>query len=104
MRKYSLASRNAKDAVDLTNYSDIIAKAVTEVMGDADDLVVIIESDCYIVSPTPTQGQAVRIGRQICKSALSQYCVQIPKLFSSIEIKEVNHDQTDQQEHPGGHF
>lgn len=84
MRKYTLASSDARGSVDLRAYAATIEAAVHEVMPKA---TVIVEADCYCVEPTPTQGDAIRIGRMICRSALSQYCIQMPKLFSSIEVK-----------------
>ena len=99
MRKYTLASSNAKSQVDLTTYSDVIIDAVHEVMPQAS---VIVEKDCYYVSPAPSKGDAIRIGRAICKSALAQYCVQIPKLFNSIPIKEDKNEERKQQL-TGGH-
>ena len=84
MRKYTLASPTAKTKVDLRDYADIITDAVHAVMPSA---VVKVEQDCYYVDPTPTQGSAIKIGRQICQSALKVYCIQIPKLFCSIEVE-----------------
>lgn len=104
MRKYTLASPTAKSAVDLRAFADVIRAAVHQYMPLA---IVRVERDCYYVEPTPPKGMAIRIGRQICKSALSRYCVQIPKLFSSIEVKsnkeEENENESDQQR-SGGHF
>ena len=99
MRRYTLASNEARNHVDLREYEDIIIEAVREFMPTA---VVRVEMDCYYASPTPKKGTAVKIGRKICKSALSKYCVHIPKLFSSIETKEETHDENKQ--HHGGHF
>lgn len=59
----------------MRTYAEIIENAVHEVMPHA---AVQVEKDYYCVDPTPKQGDAVRIGRQICRSALCQYCVQIP--------------------------
>ena len=92
MRKYTLANQRAKATVDLTEYSEIIANAVMDVMNDVDDVTVLVEKDCYYVSPTPSKGAAIRIGRLICKSALSTYCIYMPKLFSSIEMEELDND------------
>ena len=83
MRKYTLASHSAKNSVDLRDYEAIITEAVHSVIPTA---IVRVEQDCYYVSPTPSQGDAVRIGRLICQSQLKQHCILIPKLFSSIEI------------------
>ena len=101
MRKYTLASRDAKEGVDLRDYRQVIEDAVHDVLPDA---TVQVESDYYIVSPTPKQGDAVRIGRAICKSALKKYCVQIPKLFSSVEIEEEKEDDRTKEKRPGGHW
>ena len=100
MRKYTLASKEAKEGIDLRDYRKIIEEAVHEVLPNA---TVQVQSDYYIVSPTPKQGDAVRIGRAICKSELKQYCVQIPKLFSSIELEEEKDDGGTKEKRPGGH-
>lgn len=104
MRKYTLASSDARMKVDLRDYADTIEKAVHEYMPSA--TVKICES-CYYVTPTPSKGEAIKIGRKICQSALAQHCVMIPKLFTSIEIsgktKEESKDGTNQQECIGGH-
>ena len=100
MRKYTLASPTAKDTVDLRDYEDTITKAVHQVIPKA---VIRVEQCCYYVEPTPNQGEAVRIGRLICQSDIKQYCVQIPKLFSSVEIEEEN-DESGEQKCNGGHF
>lgn len=99
MRKYTLASSVAKSRVDLTTFTEVITKAVHEVLPKAS---VIVEKDCYYVCPAPSKGDAIRIGRAICKSGLAQYCVQIPKLSNSIPIKEDKHEERKQQL-PGGH-
>ena len=103
MRRYTLASPDARLAVDLRDYAAIIEEAVHAVMPTAK---VQVEHDCYYVAPTPTQGDAVRIGRQICRSTLNKHCVKIPKLFSSIEVDEVKEETNDresEQQHHGGH-
>lgn len=102
MRKYTLASPDARVAVDLREHSDVIVAAVMDVMDD-EDVEVVVRKDCYYVSPTPDRGDAIRIGRLICKSALGKHCVQIPKLFSSIEVEEEPNDETEQQKPNGGH-
>ena len=83
MRTYKLASPVAKTTVDLRDYSDVIKKAVTSVMQDA---TVYIEETSYSVDPSPTQGQAIRIGKIICKSSISSNCIHVPKLFTSEEV------------------
>ena len=98
MRKYTLASVEERKTVDLKDYQDIIISSVHKVMPKA---TVHVESDCYYVSPTPSQGEAVRIGRLICKTKLSKYCVQVPKLFFSVEVED---DERKEQQRNGGHF
>ena len=101
MRKYTLAATDSKGTVDLRDYEAIITEAVLAVIPNAQ---VTVEPDCYYVEPTPKPGDARKIGRQICKSTLSQFCIQIPKLFTSIEItKEVTNEQSKQSQRPGGH-
>ena len=99
MRRYTLASLNARNDVDLRDFEDIIVDAVHSVCPTA---TVYVDESCYYVSPTPKKGEAVKIGRLICKSALCQYCVHIPKLFSSIEVKEES--DVRKQQPLGGHF
>ena len=103
MRVYHLSSGDAKRTVDLRDYADVITKAVTSVMSDK-DVTVVIEKESYTVSPTPTQGEAIRIGRLICKSDLNQYCIQIPKLFTgeNIETKEEPNEPRN-NDRMGGH-
>ena len=100
MRKYTLASLDARQTVDLRNYIEVIESAVHKFMPEA---TVRVEQDCYYVSPTPTQGTAVRIGRQICKSALNKHCIRIAKLFSSVEIEEEMNDRKSEQQRHGGY-
>ena len=85
MRKYTLASPAARINVDLRDYEDIIKRAVHDIVPEAE---VKVEEHCYYVSPELQQGDAVRVGRLICQSDLRIYCVQIPKLFSSVHIDE----------------
>lgn len=98
MRKYTLASCDARNGVDLRDYEDIIVGAVRDVCPRAK---VRVEKDCYYVSPTLSKGDAVKVGRLICKSKLSRYCIHIAKLFSSVEVKEESHGE---QQPLGGHF
>lgn len=84
MRKYTLAASSSKENVDLRDYETVIIEAVQSVMPEA---TVTVEQSCYYVTPTPKPGDARKIGRQICKSGLSYYCIQIPKLFCSVEIQ-----------------
>ena len=99
MRKYTLASPESRSTVDLRDYRAIIESAVQEIMPAAK---VIVEKDCYYVSPAPERGDAVKIGRLICKSVLNRHCIQLPKLFTSISIEEGNHEEH-QQQRPCGH-
>ena len=100
MRRYTLASSDARGEVDLRDYRDVIEEAIHEIVPSAQ---VAVEKDCYNVSPAPTKGEAIKIGRLICKSGLNRYCVQIPKLFSSVEIEEEKNDR-EEQKCNGGHF
>ena len=102
MRKYTLASPDARVSVDLREYDDVIIAAVMDVM-NVEDVEVVVRQDCYYVSPTPGKGDAIRIGRLICKSALGNYCVKIPKLFLSVEMEEENNDNSKQQQYGGHH-
>lgn len=85
MRKYTLASPNARAEVDLREHCIEIESAVHEVIPEAE---VTIYPDYYTVSPSPEKGDAIRIGRRISKTVLGHYCVQIPKLFNGQELEE----------------
>lgn len=94
MRKYTLAASGSKEKVDLRDYEAVIVEAVQAAMSGA---IVTVEQDCYYVVPTPKPGDARKIGKQICKSGLGQYCILIPKLFTSIEItEEASNEGTEQ--------
>lgn len=97
MRKYSLANGPMRGAVDLREYGDIITTAVQEF---APGSTVVVCKDYYTVLEPLTQSQAVKIGRRICESDLSQYCIKLSKLFNS---KEVPHEEPKQSKCPGGH-
>ena len=96
MRRYQLASLNHKQNVDLRDYEAVIVKAVKEAMKNVEDVSVVVCERYYEVSPSPSRGAAIAIGRAICKSGLGKCCVQIPKLFSSVEVcidKEEKNDR-----------
>ena len=97
MRKYSLANGPMRGKVDLRDYSDVITAAVQEY---APGSTVAVFRDYYTVLEPLTQSQAVKIGRRICESNLSQYCIKLSKLFSS---REVDNEEPKQSKHPGGH-
>ena len=105
MRRYYLASQDAKQDVDLRDYEDVIVSAVMDVMKDVEGVSVVVHERYYEVSPSPERKYAVAIGKAICKSGLSQHCVMIPKLFSSIEVlsKEEKEDG-EKKNSMGGHF
>lgn len=106
MRKYYLASLDAKQNVDLRDYEDVIVEAVMEVMKDVEGILVVVYEQYYEVSPSPKRNHAVAIGRKICKSGLSQYCVQIPKLFLSKEEKPSKEEREsgEKTNRMGGHM
>lgn len=86
MRRYTLASPEHKQNVDLRDYEDVIVAAVMAAMKDVENVSVVVEARFYEVTPSPSRGQAIAVGRAICKSGLGKCCVQIPKLFSSSEV------------------
>lgn len=106
MRRYYLASPDAKQKVDLTDYEDVIVEAVMEVMKGVEDVSVVVCEQYYEVSPSPKRSHAVAIGRKICKSGLSQHCVQVPKLFLSKEEKPSEEEKKDGEKtnRMGGHM
>ena len=86
MRRYALASLEHKQNVDLRDYEDVIVEAVMTAMKSVENVSVVVYERYYEVSPSPSRGQAIAVGRAICKSGLGNCCVQIPKLFASVEI------------------
>ena len=106
MRRYALASPEHKQSVDLRNYEDVIVGAVMDVMKDVEGVSVVVYEHYYEVSPSPSRGDAISIGRMICKSGLSKCCVQIPKLFSSVELLNGKEKKNDKRKtnSMGGHF
>lgn len=106
MRRYALASLEHKQNVDLRDYEEVIVKAVKEAMKDVENVSVVVYERYYEVSPSPSRGAAIAIGRAICKSGLGKCCVQIPKLFSSIEVTKEKEKKDDRKKanKVGGHF
>lgn len=106
MRRYALASLEHKQNVDLRNYEEVIVAAVMAAMKDIEDVSVVVYERYYEVSPSPSRGAAIAIGRAICKSGLGRCCVQIPKLFSSIEVstEEVEKNDGKKTNRMGGHM
>ena len=106
MRRYALASPDHKQNVDLRAYEEVIVKAVKDAMKNIDDVSVVVCERYYEVSPSPSRGAAIAIGRAICKSGLGKCCVQIPKLFSSIEVTEETEEKNDRKKknRMGGHM
>ena len=100
MRKYMLADGSKRDAVDLRDYTNIIVAAVAEF---APGFAVEVHKDYYVVNEQLSQSQAIRIGRRICESDLSQHCIKLPKLFNSKTVKENSNDNRKEQKRPGGH-
>ena len=106
MRRYALASPDHKQNVDLRDYEEVIVKAVNEAMKNVENVSVVVCERYYEVSPSPSRGAAIAIGRAICKSGLSKCCVQIPKLFSSIEVTKEKEEKNDgkKKNRMGGHM
>lgn len=102
MRKYTLASSDARNDVDLRMFSYFIEATVHEFMPDA---VVVVESNYYTVSPTPSKGDAIRIGRKLSKKqSLGQHCIKISKLFNGETIDNEKENVNGKQKCNGGHF
>lgn len=106
MRRYALASPEHKQNVDLRNYEEVIVGAVIAAMKDVDDISVVVHERYYEVSPSPSRGAAIAIGRAICKSGLGKCCVQISKLFSSVEVYTDEEENNDEKKtnRMGGHM
>ena len=106
MRRYALASLEHKQNVDLRLYESVIVEAVMAGMKDVENVSVVVYERYYEVSPSPSRGAAIAIGRAICKSGLGKCCVQIPKLFSSVEILKDEEEKNDRRKENrmGGHF
>ena len=94
MRKYSLADGSKRGVVDLRDYKDVIRAAVEEF---APGITVEIHQDHYVVFGQLTHSQAVKIGRKICESDLSQHCIKLSKLFNSTEVKEKSNEDRKEQ-------
>lgn len=106
MRRYELVSPGHKQNVDLRDYESVIVTAVMAAMKDVEGVSVAVCERYYEVSPSPGRGAAIAIGRAICKSGLGKCCVQIPKLFSSVEVcvdKEEKNDR-EKKDRLGGHM
>ena len=97
MRKYTLADGKKRNQVDLRDYEEVIKTAVEEF---APGVAIVVNKDHYLVTEQLTQSQAVKIGRRICESDLSRYCIKLSKLFNS---KEVSNDNRNKQKQNGGH-
>lgn len=106
MRRYVLASLEHRQDVDLRNYEDVIVSAVMDAMKDVVGVSVEVGKNYYSVSPSPSRGAAIAIGRAICKSGLGKCCVQIPKLFSSVEVSTDKEEKNDERKSDclGGHY
>lgn len=98
MRRYALASPEHKQNMDLRDYEDVIVEAVVAAMKDVEGVSVVVRERYYEVSPSPGRGAAIAIGRAICKSGLGQCCVQVPKLFSSVELSDGKEEKNDRKE------
>lgn len=106
MRRYALASPEHKQNVDLRDYEDVIVEAVKAAMKDVVGVSVEVGRNYYSVSPSPNRGAAIAIGRAICKSGLGKCCVQIPRLFSSVELCDDKEEKNDRKtkDRLGGHM
>ena len=100
MRKYSLADASKRSVVDLRDYEGIIRAAIKEFAPEA---TVNIFKGYYTVTEQLSQSQAVKIGRRICESSLSQHCIKLSKLFNSKVVKEKIDDNKEEQKRLGGH-
>ena len=100
MRKYMLADGTKRGVVDLRNFTDVITAAVEEF---APGTTVTVFKDYYLVNEPLSHSQAVKIGRKICESDLSQHCIKLSKLFNSTLVKEKTDDNRDKQKQTGGH-
>lgn len=106
MRRYELVSPSYKQNVDLREYESVIVAAVMAAMKNVEGVSVVVCERYYEVSPSPSKGAAIAIGRAICKSGLSKCCVQISKLFSSVEVcvDEEEKNGREVTNKMGGHF
>lgn len=100
MRKYTLADGHKRCSVDLRDYKDVIVKAVQEF---APGTTVVVSKNHYTVQEPLSHSQAVKIGRKICESDLSQHCIKLSKLFNSTLVKESTDDNRHKQKQTGGH-
>lgn len=82
MRMFKLSKAELREQVDLTLYTDIIEKAVHDIVPDAQ---VIVERDCYIVDNV-SKGESIRIGRKLAATPLGEFSKEIYTLFSGSEM------------------
>ena len=106
MRRYALVSPEHKQNVDLRDYEDVIVAAVKAAMKGVEGVSVVVHERYYEISPSPSRGAAIAVGRTICKSGLGKCCVQVPKLFSSVEVSIGKEEKNDERktDSVGGHF
>ena len=106
MRRYTLASPEHKQNVDLRDYEEVIVEAVMAAMKDVEGVSVVVCEKYYEVSPSPSRSAAICAGRAICKAGLGKFCVSIPKLFSSVEIEKGKEEKNDEEKtnRLGGHM
>lgn len=93
MRKFSLASPEARETVDLTAHEKLITDTVKSIIPNAK---VKVYEHFYTIDHV-TKGQSIKIGKVLSKSCnLGKYCIQISKLFSGTESEEeMTFDNTD---------
>lgn len=103
MRVYKLANPSSRKHVDLRDYQQLIT---TIVLQEAPNVVVVVEHDYYTIEGNFSKGQAIRVGRNIAKSPLGEFCILRPTLFvghdeSSKERREL-HEQSSTKKIHGG--
>ena len=102
MRRYSLASLEYRNSIDLVTFQNCITSSVHQVIPNA---TVVVEKDSYTVSPTPTRSEAIRIGRILSsKDILGKYCIFVPKLFYGEDVEERSFTNNAKAKRSGGHF
>jgi len=85
MREYSLQDSEYRKTVDLRNYRTLIENAIHSVTPSTE---VNVEKDHYTLSPLPSKGELIMIGRVLAKPEnLGRYCITRPVLFKGETVK-----------------
>lgn len=89
MIKYVLTSEEARENVNLREYSRIISDAIFEVVDDDEPLVCTFKDYYYVETDIPiTKLEQRKIDEILCESRLGKYRVEGEMLFTSIREED----------------